>query len=780
MTYPILVGFLLVAAGSSAAVAGVAWRRRATLGAEELTWLMAGAAEWALAYALQIASSSLALKVFWARIEFLGHVAVPACWLLFAMRYTGRNERLLRWARRLLWIEPLVIMLAVATDDLHHRFWTYVRLDPASPVLERGFGPLWWADAAYSYTLLVIGSLLLLQALVNWRHVYRKQSAALLAGVAVPWAANAAFLFGLTPVSGLDLTPFVFPVAGGALAVGLFRFRLLDVVPMARDAVIEGLPDGVVVLDAQDRVLDLNPAARRILGQQAGQGIGAPADRVLPDAVLTALRNDRPAGSHTEVAFGNGSARRHYEVTRSALTDRGGRHPGRLIVLRDVSERIEAERRLAESEQRYRSLFAQHPDAVFSVDRDGCLLTHNAEVIRLTGYSDEELERLSIFSVVVPEDMARVAAHFAATLLGKPQNLDVAFINRAGERIEVNVTGVPIVVDGEVVGVYGIARDITEQMRAEALLREAEDKYRTLVEQIPAITYVTSTDGSARTLYISPQVSAVLGFPLQDWLATPTLWASLLHSEDRDRVLEANQRTNASGEPLDIEYRMIARDGRVVWFRDQAVLVRDADGRPRFWQGVMFDISDRKLLEERLAHQASHDPLTGLPNRTLFLDRLSQALQRARRNRTAVAVLFVDLDNFKVVNDTLGHDVGDRLLVAVAERIRTSLRGGDTAARFGGDEFTVLLEDLTSTDDAVTVAERMLTTLRVPYEVGGRLTVITPSIGVVLGNASALTPDELLRHADLAMYQAKSRGRSRYEVVDPEFGAREGTSPSPT
>ena len=211
---------------------------------------------------------------------------------------------------------------------------------------------------------------------------------------------------------------------------------------------------------------------------------------------------------------------------------------------------------------------------------------------------------------------------------------------------------------------------------------------------------------------------------------------------------------------------MISKSGHNVWVRDEAMLVRDEEGKPLFWQGVLYDVTERKALEEQLEHRALHDALTGLPNRTLFVDRLGQALRRTRRQNNRVAVMFMDLDEFKVVNDSLGHEAGDLLLTVVAQRLRRCLRPEDTLARFGGDEFVVLIEAVDDSAVAVQVAERMMEELRRPFVLEGRELYVGASIGISLGNNRTHDPDRLLREADTAMYRAKDEG-SGYRLFDP-------------
>lgn len=250
--------------------------------------------------------------------------------------------------------------------------------------------------------------------------------------------------------------------------------------------------------------------------------------------------------------------------------------------------------------------------------------------------------------------------------------------------------------------------------------------------------------------------------------ATPlpvTEFVDIVHEEDRELLLRVL--TNLSvQDTFDVEYRIHRPDGEERVIHSRGETVRDEDGLPLRARGTNHDITDRKRAEERLVHQAFHDPLTGLANRSLFLDRLTHALARARQGTGRAAILFVDLDNFKLVNDSLGHSHGDELLVAVAERLRGSLRTADTLARFGGDEFTMLMENVRDTGDAINTAERIMARLQAPVTVAGHDIVVTPSIGIALSSPENEGPDELLRQADVAMYRAKRTGKSRYHVFD--------------
>ena len=302
----------------------------------------------------------------------------------------------------------------------------------------------------------------------------------------------------------------------------------------------------------------------------------------------------------------------------------------------------------------------------------------------------------------------------------------------------------------------------------------AEEQYRSVVERVPGVVYVAEAGQHGRWHFVSPKIEELLGYSAEEWTADPTLWMRCMHPGDRERMILAERDGERTEQKGRWEYRLLGRDGRVVWvIDDEAVISRDADGRATMVQGILIDISDRKNLEDQLRHQALHDPLTGLPNRVLLIDRLSHALVR-RAGDNAVALLYVDLDDFKAINDTLGHAAGDELLRLVADRLATLLRAGDTAARLGGDEFTFLLEGATA-GQAEEVAARLLAALAEPFDLHGRTATLSASIGIaarsgyVSPTASPETADELLRDADTAMYAAKSQGKGRVQVFTREL-----------
>jgi diguanylate cyclase (GGDEF)-like protein/PAS domain S-box-containing protein len=316
---------------------------------------------------------------------------------------------------------------------------------------------------------------------------------------------------------------------------------------------------------------------------------------------------------------------------------------------------------------------------------------------------------------------------------------------------------------------------VQELHRADADLRAATAKYRALVEQIPAIVYVDVADETMATTYVSPQIEPLLGITPQEYIDDPDLWTKRLHPDDRDEALAAYLDGRERGEPFTFEYRLIDASGAEVWFRDSAMVVRAEDGTPSLIQGVMLDITERKKAEEQAAFLAYHDKLTDLPNRAMFEELLELAIARARRHDLAVAVVTADLDDFKLVNDSLGRDAGDELLRRFADRLREATRETDLVARPGGDEFLLLLADLDrsapshgGTDGPTLAAEavalRIQGALSRPFDLNGTEVYVTASVGIAVFPEHADTVSSLLKNADGAMYQSKKVSPGGYAI----------------
>jgi diguanylate cyclase (GGDEF)-like protein/PAS domain S-box-containing protein len=316
-----------------------------------------------------------------------------------------------------------------------------------------------------------------------------------------------------------------------------------------------------------------------------------------------------------------------------------------------------------------------------------------------------------------------------------------------------------------------LVREVDDRRRAEEALRESEERYALAADG--ANDGLWDLDIRKDTVYYSFRWKSMLGYTDAEIGSSLEEWLSRVHETDRSQV-EAKLTAHINGQipHFECEYRIRHQDNSFRWMLARGLTVRDEMGVAYRMAGSQTDITPRKSVEQQLIHDAFHDALTGLPNRALFMDRLHHALKSAGRRRDyCYAVIFSDLDRFKVINDSMGHDIGDRLLIEVGQRLLSCLRPGDTVARLGGDEFAILLDEIVSPFDAETVARRVLEALRRPFLIEGQEFFTAQSLGIAMRAEYYQSPDEIIRDADIAMYQAKSNGGDRFVFFDSRMHA---------
>jgi diguanylate cyclase (GGDEF)-like protein/PAS domain S-box-containing protein len=545
-----------------------------------------------------------------------------------------------------------------------------------------------------------------------------------------------------------------------------FQARLLDAVGQA-----------IITTDPEGKVTCWNRAAEKLYGWSAEEVMGRLIMEVTlskelaerAEEIMSELRAGRSWSGELEVRRKDGTTFTA-QVTDTPVEDEEGALVAIIGVYTDITE-LKKTDELRRSEKRFRALTQNSSDIVTLLGTDGTIRYESPSIEGILGYRPEELLGENAFDYVHPEDLGRVQGKFAEGLADPTlrPSAEYRFRHKDGSWRYLESVGSNLLGDPEVGEFVVNSRDITERKRVEERLRQAEARYRTLVERMPAVTYIQEIGSPDSAIYMSPQIETLTGYTPED-CKDPDLRWGMVHPDDREWMQLEDERDVEPGEVFSTEYRVVHRDGRIVWVRNESVVVEwEGPGGSRYWQGFMVDITERKRAEERMHHQAFHDLLTSLPNRQLFVERLKQALKRTRRRprREKVAVVFIDLDNFKVINDSLGHEFGDHLLMAVGERLRGYLRPEDTLARLGGDEFTVLIENVENPADAVRVAERVMEALREPFVLEGQELFIKPSVGISLGEARTTTsPEDLLRDADTAMYRAKKEGLG-YRVFEP-------------
>lgn len=308
--------------------------------------------------------------------------------------------------------------------------------------------------------------------------------------------------------------------------------------------------------------------------------------------------------------------------------------------------------------------------------------------------------------------------------------------------------------------------ELTERQRTEANLRQSKQRYASLAAAAPVGIFRTDAQGNC--LYVNERWCKMAGLTSQTALKSG--WIAAIHPDDQNQVLLEWYNATRENRPFQLEYRLQQPDGAITWVFGQAVAELDTTGKITGYVGTITDITERKDAEAQLIYNALHDSLTNLPNRNLLIERLESAMNRAKRiDNYHFAVLFLDMDRFKIINDSLGHLAGDQLLKIIAQKLKSKIRAMDLAARLGGDEFVILLEEIDGINEAVIVGKRILAEFQTPLTVNGHEVFISTSIGIVLGTTNYHQASDLLRDADIAMYQAKAEGKSCYKIFDTQM-----------
>jgi len=417
------------------------------------------------------------------------------------------------------------------------------------------------------------------------------------------------------------------------------------------------------------------------------------------------------------------------------------------------------------NEGRFRALVEHATDLVAIVDAGGVIRYASPSYERTLGYAPANLEGTPALDLVHPDERARVLGAISqrAGEPGSTGGMEFRVCHADGSWRTLDVTTANRLHDPAVRGIITTARDVTDRAHAVEALRQSEERYRQVEQHAPIGLALVSPAG--RWLRVNPALCALVGYTTKELLART--FQDVTHPDDLDADVEQVRRVLAGAiDTYQMEKRYVRKDGALVWVLLSVSLVRDAAGQPLYFISQIQDIDQRKQAEESLRHQALHDSLTGLPNRAALHDRLGQALRVAAREGAPLALFLLDLNRFKEVNDTLGHDVDDALLQEVSRRIQGTLRASDTVARLGGDEFAVLLPG-DDRDSAMVTARKLLAVLVEPVALHGQAIVTGGSVGIAVYPEHGDDAATLLRRADVAMYAAK-RGGTGYAVYSLE------------
>lgn len=419
---------------------------------------------------------------------------------------------------------------------------------------------------------------------------------------------------------------------------------------------------------------------------------------------------------------------------------------------------------LQQSEQRFRSLYQLNPDPVYIINPEGYFVDMNQAGCKLLQYSRAEVLTMHYARVMLPEHLPLVDRHFASVLSGNGERFEASIVTRSGRQLELDISIIPSWQDGKIIGVIGVSKDISAQVQAQNQLRLFK---RAVDATSNGVIIADILQADMPIIYVNGAFEKLTGYSSTEAVGRN---CRFLQGKERD-LLATKQIRDAIAKRQEYSgvLRNYRKDNSAFWNNLFLAPVPDERGDISHYIGIQTDISEQKQYEQELAYNAAHDLLTGLPNRALLKDRLTQSYQICQRNQQKVAILFIDLDDFKLINDSLGHLSGDEVLKQSCQRISDCIRPGDTLARIGGDEFVLMLTDLSSSDEVLPVAERILEAVALPLMIAGQELHITASIGISLSDQQLSEPMQMVQQADLAMYRAKQLGRNNYQWFSAEL-----------
>ncbi|HLO17451.1 MAG TPA: histidine kinase N-terminal 7TM domain-containing protein, partial [Anaerolineales bacterium] len=449
-------------------------RRATTSGGMALAMLAFACAEWSLGYALEIAGADLPSKIFWGKSQYIGIVTVPLLWVIFAYSYSTQGTRMTRRNGIFLSIVPFITLILAFTTELHGLIWKDIRIQTVGTfsALEVTHGFWFWIYWSYSNILLLVGTIFILRSFNRTKGLFRRQNIILLIAVLTPWLGNVLYVSGLSPIPNLDITPFAFTISLVVFAWGIFSFKLVNLAPVARDLVVEKMPDGMIVLDAQGNIVDINPALQKALGVTTSQVIGQRAKDLFNAWPSLVERYENMLEAQDEVVFGEGESQTWYELRMSPLVDSRDHLLGRVVTVRNITEKKQTEEALRLSEEKYRNIYENVADVIYETDNQGHLTSISPSIEKQGGYRPEELIGHDVTEFfVLPEQYAALDALMTAN--GSVNDFEALLRKKDGGTRFVSITG-HIIFDpnGQGVATEGVLRDITERKQAEERIRQ--------------------------------------------------------------------------------------------------------------------------------------------------------------------------------------------------------------------------------------------------------------------------------------------------------------------
>jgi diguanylate cyclase (GGDEF)-like protein/PAS domain S-box-containing protein len=600
---------------------------------------------WMLAHALEAGSVSFGVMDFFNKVQFISFVILSTVWLVYIIKYLGYGKWLTIKNISLLSIMPVLTTISVFTNDYHNLVWTNVLINPDNHqvLFDTAKGLVGWFCIIYAFILFVLSSTILVLKIVRVPRFGQKHLGILIIAVGIFLLTALIDVFDIEYLLGIPISPAIWGFTVNTVIVVFTspRRRLDDILPVARETIIDRINDGVIILDTRDRILDINPAALDLIGCTFSDAYGELVDELWHSWNDYIKPKIDIINDSTEVPLLHNNIQHFYDISVSQLLDSYDCVIGRSLVFRDITEKKIAEEALRQSEEQFRQFFEHGPEYCYIISPNLEIIDINNAALKALGYKKEQL-------------------------IGKP--VEVIYAAESLQKLKKCLTS----------------------LRKNGGSKDEE------------MTILTN-EGNERSVLLS------------------------------------------------------------------ASAVKNKTGKLLYSIAMHRDITERKHMEEQLQYMATHDILTGLPNRVLLQDRLSVAIAQATRFRKLLAVMMLDLDKFKIINDKMGHAMGDKLLKLVGERLSNLQRKGDTIARIGGDEFLIVALEITDIPDSSKIGRKILDGFKKPFVIDTNEIYITPSIGIAIFPYDGLNIDTLFINADTAMYKAKECGGNKYLLYCPSL-----------
>jgi diguanylate cyclase (GGDEF)-like protein/PAS domain S-box-containing protein len=543
--------------------------------------------------------------------------------------------------------------------------------------------------------------------------------------------------------------------------------------------------DGILIMNGASAIVECNSAVERTTGFSVEEVIGAKWEEfVHPDDIQASCQYFQEAlegiSQEFKMRIFHKDGQMMYLRVKNVPLFLRGKVDGVFVIIKNITVRSKMEQKLVKTQSQMESFFQCTKDAINITTINGKLMYVNPSFEKMFGWKSEEL--LGKPLPIIPKQLHEESKKMRTQLLrgGYINDFEAEYVRKDGSLIDVSVTVSPLKdANDQIYAFAAITRDISERIKTQKTLQEkdeqyqqalelSEKRYRLIAENSTDLIRIVDVNGMNR--YVSPSHEHVLGFKPEE--LDGKRFDEIIYPADKEMINQIYQNHFPTPQEIKVEYRFQHKNGSCVWLEAISTPVYDKDQQLSYFLVVSRDITDRKFVEEQLKEMAFYDSLTGVPNRRLFLERLSQCMDEAEETQKGIALFYLDCDRFKWVNDTYGHETGDLLLKGMVERVKACIRPIDMIARLGGDEFAILINGYESVQELEQLANSIIHSLRNPWEIRGNEFITTSSIGISIYPEDGADIDTLLAHVDQALYESKEQGRNRYHFYSKKLATK--------